>query len=82
MPLQSFGQAINVAIVGASGGIGSAFLRQLADDPSVANILALSRSQQVFDLPAVDTASVDLADPESDPHLESSESGIPNVPQV
>ncbi len=65
MPLQSFGQAINVAIVGTSGGIGSAFLRQLADDPSVNSILALSRSQPDVALPGVDTASIDLDDPES-----------------
>lgn len=65
MPLQSFGQPINVAIVGASGALGSAFVRQLADDPSVKGILALSRSPQEFELPGIDTAIIDLADPDS-----------------
>ena len=34
---------MNVAVVGASGGIGSAFLRQLESDSSVSKILAYSR---------------------------------------
>ncbi len=42
--LNSFPTDLNVAVVGASGGIGAEFVRQLADDPRVARVYALSRS--------------------------------------
>ena len=42
--LNSFKTDLNVAVVGASGGIGAEFTRLLADDARVANVYALSRS--------------------------------------
>lgn len=44
MTLPSFGEAIRVAIIGASGGIGSALADELESCPSVARIFRLSRS--------------------------------------
>ena len=41
--LNSFKTDLNVAVVGASGGIGAEFVRQLAGDPRVARVHALSR---------------------------------------
>ncbi len=45
--LTGFGDNLNVAVFGASGGIGKAFIEHLANDPSVAKIFALSRSAVV-----------------------------------
>ncbi|MFC3230592.1 SDR family oxidoreductase [Marinibaculum pumilum] len=41
--LGSFGEGLNVAVVGATGGIGGAFLARLRDLPAVAQLHALSR---------------------------------------
>jgi NAD(P)-dependent dehydrogenase (short-subunit alcohol dehydrogenase family) len=43
--LNSFTTDLNVAIVGASGGIGAEFVRQLSADARVARVYALSRTQ-------------------------------------
>jgi NAD(P)-dependent dehydrogenase (short-subunit alcohol dehydrogenase family) len=42
--LSSFGDPCNIAIIGASGGIGNALLRQTESDPKSATLLAFSRS--------------------------------------
>ena len=42
--ISSFTDAANVAVVGASGGIGGAFVARLADDPRVARVFAFSRA--------------------------------------
>lgn len=42
--LSSFGDSLSVAVFGASGGIGGAFVNVLARDPSVARVLAFSRA--------------------------------------
>lgn len=42
--LNSFPGDLNVAVIGASGGVGSEFVRQLADDERVANVFAFARS--------------------------------------
>ena len=43
--LQSFHAPFNVSVIGASGGIGQAFCRILADDPQVASVHMFSRSE-------------------------------------
>jgi NAD(P)-dependent dehydrogenase (short-subunit alcohol dehydrogenase family) len=48
--LGSFGSGLNVVVAGASGGIASAFVRDLSEDPSIANLHALSREAPA-DLP-------------------------------
>ena len=42
--LTSFRDNLTVAVIGASGGIGAEFVRQLADDPKVARLYALARA--------------------------------------
>lgn len=44
MGLQSFGTGLNVAVFGAGGGLGAAFVEALAADDSVAQVHAASRS--------------------------------------
>ena len=44
LELPSFGQAINAAIIGASGGIGGAFAALLEPCPAVSQVVRLSRS--------------------------------------
>jgi NAD(P)-dependent dehydrogenase (short-subunit alcohol dehydrogenase family) len=46
--LSSISENANVAVVGASGGIGSEFVRQLSSDPRVAQVHAMSRSAREF----------------------------------
>lgn len=60
--LSSFPPHTNVAIIGASGGIGHAVVELLSDDPRVASIYALSRSRRAPDLPNVTTGHIDLDD--------------------
>jgi len=60
--LLSFSADCNVAIIGASGGIGEAMLRLLSDDSRVANIHALARSGADGSLPKVSTGLIDLSD--------------------
>jgi NAD(P)-dependent dehydrogenase (short-subunit alcohol dehydrogenase family) len=45
MALSSFGEDLEVAVIGASGGIGVALTAALAADPSVARVFACSRRQ-------------------------------------
>ena len=42
--MKSFNGGANVAVIGASGGIGKAVVKLLNDDPGVARIHAFSRS--------------------------------------
>lgn len=66
MPLLStFRAGANVAVIGASGGLGRAFVEQLAGDDSVAHVHAMSRSEVQWDAPKVQGHRVDLTDEES-----------------
>ncbi|NNF41250.1 MAG: SDR family NAD(P)-dependent oxidoreductase [Woeseiaceae bacterium] len=60
--LSSFSTDANVAVIGASGGIGDAFVRLLASDESVAKIHAFSRTASGTDLPKVTTRRIQLED--------------------
>jgi len=44
LELESFGTELNVAVIGASGGIGNALADQLGECPSVSNVYCFSRS--------------------------------------
>jgi NAD(P)-dependent dehydrogenase (short-subunit alcohol dehydrogenase family) len=59
--LSSFGHNLHVAIIGASGGIGSAFVAHLAADDQVSQIDAFSRSPQQSTNPKVKTHPIDYA---------------------
>ena len=63
--LSSISENANVAVVGASGGIGSEFVRQLSADPRVGQVHAMSRSAREFDSDKVLSHVLDLDDEES-----------------
>ena len=63
--LDSFGPAANAAVIGASGGLGRAFVDSLARCPTVARIAAFSRSDPGFLDPKVRWAQMDLEDERS-----------------
>lgn len=64
--LASFGAGLNVAVVGASGGIGSAVLTALQDHPNVERIFAFSRKgTSELSAPKVIPAQLDLVQEDS-----------------
>ncbi len=60
--LSSFGGAVESVVIGASGGIGGAFVEALAGDPAVARVFALSRSGRVLIHDKVVPGTLDLED--------------------
>lgn len=65
MALTSYGNDLNVAVFGAGGGLGRAFVQALADDPSVATVHAVSRGQ----VDAGDRITAHVCDPADDAAL-------------
>lgn len=63
--LSSITENANVAVVGASGGIGSEFVRQFSADPRVGQVHAMSRSAREFVSNKVLSHVLDLDDEES-----------------
>lgn len=63
--LESFPAGLNVAVIGATGGIGSALLRLLVDHDRVARTYAFARSPGAINIPGVVTGYLDLEDEES-----------------
>lgn len=61
----NFAERPIAAIIGASGGIGAAMTRQLADIPTIERVLAFSRSPVAFNHPRVQTGHIDLEDEET-----------------
>lgn len=60
--IPSFGMDVNAVVVGATGGIGSALMRQLASCTEVVNIYGLSRSPPNSFHPKVSWLPIDLLD--------------------
>ncbi len=60
--LTSFPARCNVALIGASGGIGKAMLHLLSVDPRVAHIRAFSRTKPDAELPGVEYGHIDFDD--------------------
>ncbi|MEL6364778.1 MAG: SDR family NAD(P)-dependent oxidoreductase [Pseudomonadota bacterium] len=60
--LASFQRPMKAAVVGASGGIGGALVKRLADDPAVGDVLALSRSGSAPDAANIRTKRIDITD--------------------
>lgn len=63
--LSSFQDELNVAVFGATGGIGSEFLRQLVGDPNVARIFAVARDPASDVHEKVVPLSADIRDQQS-----------------
>ena len=62
MTLSSIAQRANVAVFGAGGAIGGALVRQLAADPQISTVYALSRRQVKPPAASVVTCTVDVND--------------------
>ena len=60
--MDSFTNPVNAAVIGASGGIGGAFVEALAANPKVARVAAFSRAQLAFADPKVTAGPIDLED--------------------
>lgn len=58
----SFAAGMNVAVIGASGGIGSAVLQLLSEDEQVGRVHAFSRSGELPQLSKVRAGRIDLED--------------------
>ena len=63
--LSSMGDNLRVAIIGASGGIGSAFIRQFEASDQTAHIYALSRQSQNYDAAKITSLVFDFTDENS-----------------
>ena len=60
--LTTFSDNANVAVIGASGGIGQAFCEQLASDPTVGTVYAFSRSNGLPEWPKTLWHPMDIED--------------------
>ena len=60
--LTSFGDNLNVAVFGATGGIGGGFAEHLASDPAVGTLFAFSRSGKASATDKVTPGQFDLGD--------------------
>ena len=60
--MNSFNQPVNAAVIGASGGIGGAFVDALAASPNVARVAAFSRARRSFADPKITAHGIDLED--------------------
>jgi NAD(P)-dependent dehydrogenase (short-subunit alcohol dehydrogenase family) len=56
---------LNVVVIGASGSLGSEFVRQLSEDKKVKSIFAFSRSEIEFNDSKVESYFIDIEDEES-----------------
>ena len=57
--LESFGSDLNVAVFGATGGIGKALTRSLSRSPNIKSIYAISRSTKSYTSPKIKSLQVD-----------------------
>ena len=55
----------NVAIIGASGAIGNAFVEHYSNDPSIKNVFAFSRKKQSYENKKVQSFDLDIENQES-----------------
>ncbi|RIA56245.1 SDR family NAD(P)-dependent oxidoreductase [Dichotomicrobium thermohalophilum] len=62
---ENFAERPTAAVIGASGGIGAAMTRQLAEMPTIERVLAFSRSPADVENPRVQTGHIDLEDEET-----------------
>ena len=60
---------MRVVVVGATGNVGWALLRALADDPAIGSILGIARRSPSTSLPKVDWATADVSADALEPHF-------------
>lgn len=60
--LSSFNQPVRAAVIGASGGIGTAFVQHLQECEQVESICTFSRSKTTFSHPKVRNYQIDILD--------------------
>jgi len=77
MKFTSFGENLRVIVVGASGGIGAAFVNALVDSPQVTHIQALSRKGEAHPSPKVASMRFDFTKEES---LENAAQSLKSTP--
>jgi NAD(P)-dependent dehydrogenase (short-subunit alcohol dehydrogenase family) len=58
--LKSFGRDLNVAVFGATGGIGKALTLSLSTNPNTQSIFAISRSKNEYASPKITSLQVDI----------------------
>lgn len=58
--LPNFGAGLNVAVIGASGGLGLAFVEHLSAQSNISKIHAFSRSETTFDNVKVESHHIDI----------------------
>ncbi len=63
--LSNFGQDLNAVVIGASGGIGQAFIKQLTHQPNIGSIHAFSRSEFEVESDKVTWGQIDVTSQES-----------------
>lgn len=66
--LSHFDYDLRVVVIGASGGIGNAFVQHLAKESRVKKIYALSRSQAHFEHEHVNTGTIDISNEDTIAH--------------
>lgn len=71
--LPSLGRDLSVAVIGASGGIGGAFVDRLANNPAVSRVYAFSRRPLEARAPSVRTGHIDILD---EPSISEAAEGI------
>jgi NAD(P)-dependent dehydrogenase (short-subunit alcohol dehydrogenase family) len=75
-PLPSFGESVQAVVIGASGAIGGALVKQLAASANVHGILACSRTPSGHDSSKVEPRPIDILDEQS---IEAALAGLDRI---
>jgi UDP-glucose 4-epimerase len=67
---------LRVAVVGASGNVGTSLLQALADDPTVESVLGICRRMPARRFPKVEWRSADIASSDLEPHLRGADAVV------
>jgi UDP-glucose 4-epimerase len=67
---------MRVVITGATGNVGTALLRSLADEPAVTEIVGIARRRPAWSAPKTTWARADIARDELEPHLRGADAVV------